>query len=67
MPYVIERLPSGKFSVKNKITGKVHAYHTTLANAQAQVRLMEMVDHNKSSIEKKKSKVKEEKPLVNYM
>ena len=67
MPYVIERLPSGKFCVKNKITGKVHAYHTTLANAQAQVRLMEMVDHNKSSIEKKKPKVKEEKPLVNYM
>jgi len=67
MPYVIERLPSGKFCVKNKNTGKVHAYHTTLANAQAQVRLMEMVDHNKSSIEKKKPKVKEEKPLVNYM
>lgn len=40
MPYSIRKLPSGKYRVTNKTTGKVHAYHTTLAKAQAQVRLL---------------------------
>ena len=60
MPYVIERLPDGKFRVKNSKTGKIHAYHTSLHSAKAQVRLMEAIDHSRSSIEKKKPKQKEE-------
>jgi hypothetical protein len=63
MPYVIDRLPDGKYCVKNKVTGKIHAFHTTLDKAKAQIRLMEMVDHEKKppSIEKSKPKKKEEK------
>ena len=64
MPYVIERLPDGKYCVKNGITGKIHAFHTTLDKAKAQIRVMELVDHEKKapSIEKSKPKKKEEKP-----
>ena len=64
MPYVIERLPDGKYCVKNRITGKIHAFHTTLDKAKDQIRVMELVDHEKKapSIEKSKPKKKEEKP-----
>ncbi len=47
MPYQIKKLPTGKYKVINKVTGKVHAYHTTLTKARAQVRLLHMKDHNK--------------------
>lgn len=39
MPYVIERHHGG-FQVVNPLTGRVHAKHTTLAKAEAQVRLL---------------------------
>ena len=42
MPYVIRKLRNQNlYSVKNQITGHVHAYGTTLARAKAQVRLLE--------------------------
>lgn len=42
MPYVIRKLRNQNlYSVKNKITGKVHSYGTTLQNAKAQVRLLQ--------------------------
>jgi hypothetical protein len=37
MPYEINRLPDGAFQVRNKETGNVHAKHTTLAKAKAQI------------------------------
>lgn len=44
MPYAV--LPSGKdFRVVNTATGKVHAKHTTLEKAEAQVRLLRGVEH----------------------
>jgi len=43
MPYKIEKCNvcgCGTYKVINKLTGKVHAKHTTLKKAQAQVRLV---------------------------
>ena len=47
MPYVIVPTTDNKFMVKNKITGRIHAYHTTLANARKQIELMGMSDRRK--------------------
>jgi hypothetical protein len=44
MPYEIVKV-SGGFKVINKDTGKVHAKKTSKKNAQAQIRLMEGIDH----------------------
>jgi hypothetical protein len=44
MPYAITKVGRA-YQVKNKVTGKVHARHTTLAHAEAQVRLLEAIDH----------------------
>jgi hypothetical protein len=42
MPYVIRKLPKkDEYKVYNKETKVVHSKHTTLANAKAQVRLLE--------------------------
>jgi hypothetical protein len=45
MPYKITQVSPGKFSVSNKDTGKVHAYHTTKKNAEAQVRLLHGIEN----------------------
>jgi len=46
MPYLIKRLPhSNKYRVTNKLNGTIHAYATSLLNAQRQVRLMSAVDN----------------------
>ena len=47
MPYIIKKLASGKYQVKNKITGKIHAKGTTLTKAKAQIKLMGWVDNHK--------------------
>lgn len=46
MPYVIERKGT-QYAVKNQNTGKYSAYGTTLKNAKAQVRLLEMLERKK--------------------
>jgi len=45
VPYKISRTIGG-FRVVNTTTGKVHAEHTSRAKAQAQVRLLNAVEHN---------------------
>ena len=47
MPYVILPTGNGMYMVKNKITGRIHAYHTTLAKARKQVEVMGMSDKRK--------------------
>jgi len=44
MPFIITKLSNGKYQVKNKETGKIHAKGTTKAKAQKQVKLMQWVD-----------------------
>lgn len=44
MPYNIKKEKGGKFKVVNAVTKKVHAKGTTLAKAEAQVRLLHMID-----------------------
>jgi len=47
MPYVIRRLGKSQlYQVKNRDTGQVHSYGTTLENAKRQVRLLEAKEHN---------------------
>ena len=53
MPYGIQKIED-KFRVVNLATGKVHAKHTTRAKAEAQVRLLEAVDHGFQPTGKKK-------------
>ena len=45
MPYAIRRTRGGH-KVVNTATGKVHAEHTSRAKAEAQVRLLNAVEHN---------------------
>jgi len=46
MPYSIKKLPhSSKYEVKLKDTGKVLAKHTTLKNAHAQIKAIELHKH----------------------
>jgi hypothetical protein len=48
MPYQIKQVKSGatnRYSVSNKDTGKIHAYHTTKAKAEAQVRLLHGIEN----------------------
>jgi len=45
MPYKILRVGK-RFRVVNSQNGKVHAEHTTLANAEAQVRLLHGLEHH---------------------
>jgi hypothetical protein len=44
MPYLIEKHSDGSYSVINKKTGFIHAKHTTLSKAKAQVRLLGMME-----------------------
>lgn len=45
MPYELKRVGKRHYEVINKDTGKIHAKHSTLKNAKAQIRLLEGVDH----------------------
>jgi len=45
MPYLISKLKNGKYQVKNKDNGKIHAKGTTKVKAEKQVRFLEMMDH----------------------
>ena len=46
MPYSIRK--SGKYyKVINSITGRIHAQHSTLPKAKAQIRIMEYFNNNK--------------------
>lgn len=45
MPYQIRKSGSG-FQVVNRLTEKVHAKHTTKEKAEAQLRLLEAIDHD---------------------
>jgi len=47
MPYDIKKLPSGKYQVSEKSTGKVIAKGTTKAKGEAQIRLIEMMKGKK--------------------
>ena len=46
MPYQIKKVDN-YYQVINKATGKIHAKHTTLHKANAQIRLMEYLDNKK--------------------
>ena len=41
MPFKIKKVEGG-YEVLNAETGKIHARHTTLAKAKAQIRIMEV-------------------------
>jgi hypothetical protein len=45
MPYKIRKLPNqNKYRVYNSNTGKIHAEHTTLKKAEAQLRLLKSLE-----------------------
>lgn len=44
MPYHIVKVKGG-YSLRNKDNGNVHSKHTSLAKAQAQMRLLEGIEH----------------------
>ena len=45
MPYKIIPLASGKYKLINSITGRVHSYHSSKKNVQAQLRLLNALDN----------------------
>lgn len=47
MPYDMKKLPTGKYEVSEKSTGKVIAKGTTKAKAEAQIKLIEMMKAKK--------------------
>jgi len=48
-PYVLRKLPKKQeWKVTNKETGKVHAMHTSLDKAKAQIRLLNAINHQSS-------------------
>ena len=47
MPYMMKKLPSGKYQVSEKSTGKIVAKGTTKAKGEAQIRLIEMMKAKK--------------------
>ena len=61
MPYEIKKLGRGDYEVINTENGKIHAKHTSLTKAKAQIRLLHMVGGN---IEGANDFVKREKPLT---
>lgn len=49
MPYQIRKLPKQDlYRVSNRLTGEIHSNATSLDNAKKQVRLLHMIDHQKS-------------------
>lgn len=48
MPYKIRKLPNkNEYEVMNKLTGKKHAFHTTLKKATKQLRLLNLLHNRK--------------------
>jgi len=46
MPYIVRKIRNQPlFSVKNAISGVVHSFHATKANAKKQVRLLQAIDN----------------------
>jgi len=45
MSYQIIPLRDGYFAVINTLTGSINSYHTTLANAKSQIRLLHMLGY----------------------
>ncbi len=46
MPYIIRKIPyKNLYTVRNRITGRLHSKHTTLQRARAQVRLLNAIEH----------------------
>lgn len=60
MPFDIKKLGRGDYEVINTENGKIHAKHTSLAKAKAQIRLL----HMGGNIEGVEDFVKREKPLT---
>ena len=46
MPYSIKHV-GRYYKVVNTLTGRIHAQHSTLPKARAQIRIMEYFDNNK--------------------
>ena len=46
MPYLIKRVAK-YYKVIHSLTGRIHAQHSTLPKARAQIRIMEYFDNNK--------------------
>ena len=46
MPYKIYKIKK-YYKVINKLNGRIHAQHTSLPKAKAQIRIMEYFDNNK--------------------
>ena len=60
MPYVIQPEPhTGKYRVINSITKKVHSYGTSKQRAEAQIRLLNAIEHGaqikKHNLDQKKN------------
>lgn len=45
MPYAISHLADGHYRVMNTESRKVHSKHTTKEKAEAQMRLLNAIDH----------------------
>lgn len=52
MPYAILPENQGKFKVINSITKEVHSFSTTKKKAEAQVRLLNAIEHSKPKRQK---------------
>jgi hypothetical protein len=65
MPYAIRKLPNkNQYKVYNKSNGYIHAKHSTLANAQSQMRLLNAIEYRRggpSATAKAKTKAKSKK------
>ena len=53
MPYAIRALPTGQYEVVNRESRQVKAKHTTKAKAEAQVRLLNAIEHGFTPTQKK--------------
>jgi hypothetical protein len=59
MPYkIIPEKHTGRFRVINSITKEVHSYGTTKQKAEAQIRLLNAIEHGATIKEKNKSSLK---------
>ena len=47
MPYIIEKIGTDMYQVLNSQTRGIHAFHTTLQKALAQVRLLHSLENKK--------------------
>ena len=44
MPYAIHKVKNSRYEVYNPVTGVVHAKHTTLKEATAQIRILSQLE-----------------------